>query len=226
MNNEIIGTSNLSHTYGGLEVKVEALKNINLKISRKELVAVMGPSGSGKSTLLHILGAMLTPTEGEVRVDGVSIQSMNRNQLAKVRRESIGFVFQNFALIASLNALENVMTPLYPVNPPWLKQRAMDILERVGLSERMYHKPDQLSGGERQRVAIARALINKPTVIFGDEVTGNLDSKTGGEIFELIKELNEEEGITFIIVTHDKEIAKFCQRTIIMKDGMIVDKTK
>lgn len=220
---EVIGTSNLDLIYGDMEIKVHALKQINLSINKGELLAIMGPSGSGKSSLLHVLGAMLTPTSGEIRVQGTMINTMTRDQLAVVRREHIGFVFQNFALIQNLDALDNVMTPLYPVNPPWLEQRAKELLERVGLGDRMHHTPDRLSGGERQRVAIARALINKPTIIFGDEITGNLDSKTGREIFELIKELNQKDGITFVIVTHDKEVAEMCQRTLTMKDGHILD---
>ncbi|MCY3414933.1 MAG: ABC transporter ATP-binding protein [Candidatus Heimdallarchaeota archaeon] len=219
---EVIGTTNLSLIYGENDTSVEALKEVNLSIDKGELIAIMGPSGSGKSSLLHVLGAMLTPSSGKVRILGTEINRMSRNQLATMRRNHIGFIFQNFALIQNLDALSNVMTPLYPVNPPWLKARAEDLLTKVGLAERMHHKPEQLSGGEKQRVAIARALINSPDIIFGDEITGNLDTSTGSEIFNIVKKLNEEEEITFVIVTHDREVADKCQRTLRMRDGEII----
>lgn len=219
---EVIGTTDLNMVYGDEEIQVEALKDITLEISEGELVSLVGPSGSGKSSLLHIIGAMLTPTSGEVRVMGEPIQSYNRRKLSQVRREKIGFIFQNFALVSQLTALENVMLPMYPINPPDLKQRAIMLLERVGLGHRLQHTPAHLSGGEKQRVAIARALINNPSIVLGDEITGNLDTSTGMQIFDVVKELNESENITFLIVTHDLEVAQSCKRTIEMRDGMLI----
>lgn len=216
---EIIGTSELHLWYGNEEPRVHALRGIDLSIQSGELTSLVGPSGSGKSSLLHVLGAMLTPTSGEVRILEEPIQGFNRKQLAKVRREKIGFIFQNFALVSHLTALENVMLPLYPVNPPGLKKRAKEVLIRVGLGHRFSHTPNHLSGGERQRVAIARSLINEPEIVLGDEITGNLDTDTGKEIFRLIEDLNQNEGVTFLVVTHDLMVANTCRRTITMKDG-------
>jgi len=218
---EVIGTTNLELYYGDEEPRVYALRGIDLSIEQGELTSLVGPSGSGKSSLLHVLGAMLTPTSGEVRLMGEAIEGFNRKQLARVRRQHIGFIFQNFALVSHLTALENVMLPLYPVNPPDLKQHAKDLLVRVGLDHRMDHTPNHLSGGEIQRVAIARSLINQPDLVLGDEITGNLDSTTGNAIFELIQGLNEEENITFLIVTHDQNLADSCKRTIQMLDGKL-----
>lgn len=222
MDKPVIFTSKLNLTYAqGHANEVNALKNVNLVINRGDLIAISGPSGSGKSSLLHILGAMQTPTSGIVEVNGNNLQNLNRYELARIRREHIGFTFQNFALINHLSALDNVMVPLYPISPPKLKQRALSLLERVGLANRAHHFPTQLSGGERQRVAIARALINNPTIVLGDEITGNLDTKTGEEIFDLIKDLNQVDKITFILVTHDRSIADLCNERIEMKDGML-----
>ena len=218
---EIITTNSVNHYYGDEVIKVHALKNINLSLNEGELTALVGPSGCGKSSLLHVLGAMLTPTSGKVTFMGEAIENFRSSQLARIRRDKIGFIFQNFALVNHLNALENVMLPLYPTNPSGLKERANKLLNRVGLHDRIYHRTNHLSGGERQRVAIARALINKPSIVFGDEITGNLDSSTGEAIFDLITELNEEENITFLIVTHDENIASVCRKTINMFDGYL-----
>ncbi|MHA2249177.1 MAG: ABC transporter ATP-binding protein [Candidatus Kariarchaeaceae archaeon] len=218
---EIIGIRQVEMIYGSDLTRVHALKDITFSVNEGDLVAITGPSGSGKSTLLHILGAMLTPTSGEVRVNQNTIQNCSRKELAKVRRKNIGFIFQNYALINHLSALDNVMAPLFPINPHWLEDRAKILLEKVGLEQRMYHKPDQLSGGERQRVAIARSLINNPSIVFGDEITGNLDSKAGLEIFKIIEELNRLENITFLIVTHDLSIAKMCRKRFKMHDGYL-----
>jgi putative ABC transport system ATP-binding protein len=222
MDNEIIGMTNVNMVYGLGTTQVHALQDVSFSIDKGELVAITGPSGSGKSTLLHILGAMLTPTSGEVRVIGENIQDYSRKQLSQVRRENIGFIFQNYALINHLTALDNVMTPLYPINPSWMEDRAIDLLQMVGLEDRMDHKPNQLSGGERQRVAIARSLINSPSIVLGDEITGNLDSTTGRQIFEIIEELNRREHITFFIVTHDHSIAKLCRNRFDMLDGRLI----
>lgn len=218
----VLITEKLNVIYGELDIKVHALKDIDLQIEKGEIVAVVGPSGSGKSSLLHVLGAMMTPSSGTVHINGIPIEGMTSNQMATVRREHIGFVFQNFALIPNLNALDNVMTPLYPINPTWLRERATEILTDLGLKDRLLHKPNQLSGGERQRVAVARALINNPTIIFGDEITGNLDTKTGDEIFNLIRRINKEKDITFVLVTHDTRLASKCDRVISLEDGLIV----
>lgn len=217
----IIETKDLNQIYGVGETKVHALKDINLEIEKGDLVAVMGPSGSGKSSLLHVIGAMLTPTSGEISINGNMIQNFTRKQLAEIRRNEIGFIFQSFALINHLNAIENVMIPLYPLNLDDTRKRATELLTKVGLSHRFHHLPTELSGGEKQRVAIARALINKPSILLGDEITGNLDTQTGKEIFKLIRELNDE-GITFLLVTHDNTIAKSCKRIIELKDGKLL----
>lgn len=220
--NEIIGMTDVNMVFGSDLTYVKALSDVTLSINKGDLVAITGPSGSGKSTLLHIIGAMLTPTSGEVRVNGKIIQNCSRKELARVRRNNIGFIFQNYALINHLSALDNVMAPLYPVNPYDLKKRARKLLMKIGLEKRMYHKPDQLSGGERQRVAIARSLINNPAIVFGDEITGNLDRKSGNEIFDIIEDLNIKEKITFLIVTHDHNIADRCKKRFRMIDGKVI----
>lgn len=224
MSELVISTKGLNLIYAaGKPNEVHALRDVNLQIEKGELIAITGPSGSGKSSLLHILGAMQTPTNGSITLIGKDIQNMPRNQLSEIRRSTIGFTFQSFALINHLTALDNVMVPMYPVNPPWLRDRAEELLDRVGLGNRMSHYPHQLSGGEKQRVAIARALINKPTIVLGDEITGNLDSGTGLEIFKLIKDLNADERITFLLVTHDLQLAALCDRQISMNDGKLSD---
>ncbi len=218
----IIKTKNLNLIYGSGDTSVHALKNINLEVKKGDLLALKGPSGSGKSSLLHVIGAMQTPTSGEVIINGKAIQNYNRYELSKIRRDEIGFIFQSFALIRHLTAIENVMIPLYPQNPENLKEKAEKMLSLVGLENRMYHKPSQLSGGENQRVAIARALINHPNIILGDEITGNLDSTTGNDIFNIIEELNKSQKITIILVTHDNELANKCHYSISMKDGNLL----
>ena len=218
---EVIGTSDLHLFYGEEDTKVHALRGIDLSLGRGDLTALVGPSGSGKSSLLHILGAMLTPTSGQVRIMGEAIESYNRKQLAQIRRKHIGFVFQNFALVTHLTALENVMLPLYPVNPQGLRKHAKELLDRVGLNHRYKHTPNHLSGGERQRVAIARSLINEPDLVLGDEITGNLDSTTGNAIFELVRDLNESDELTVVLVTHDTSIADLCRKRIQMLDGKL-----
>lgn len=206
----------------GAEVQVNALKDISLSIGRGEYVAIMGPSGSGKTTLMNILGCLDTPTSGLYQFDGVNVSDMDDNELAKIRNQGIGFVFQTFNLIPRSDALHNVELPLIYSGVPVSerKERAKKTLEMVGLGERIHHKPNELSGGQRQRVAIARALINNPSIILADEPTGNLDSKTGDEIMLFMEELHSK-GNTIILVTHEEYIAEHAKRIIRIRDGQI-----
>ncbi|MGB9778242.1 MAG: ABC transporter ATP-binding protein [Candidatus Bathyarchaeales archaeon] len=219
----IVETVGLRKTYLLGKVPVEALRGVNLKVEEGEFLAVLGPSGSGKSTLLNLIGALDKPTEGKVFIENIDISTLNDNQLADLRRR-IGFVFQFFNLIPRLTARENVELSMAIVGSgkSERRKRAEELLETVGLKERMNHKPAELSGGEQQRVAIARALANNPKFLLMDEPTGNIDSKTAGEILTLVKKLNEEKGITTIIVTHDQRIASQAKRTVHMLDGLIV----
>ncbi len=206
----------------GAEVQVNALMDISLSIERGEYVAIMGPSGSGKTTLMNILGCLDTPTSGLYLFDGVNVSDMDDNELAKIRNQGIGFVFQTFNLIPRSDALQNVELPLIYSGVPVgeRKERAKKTLEMVGLGERVHHKPNELSGGQRQRVAIARALINNPSIILADEPTGNLDSKTGDEIMLFFEELHNK-GNTIILVTHEEYIAEHAKRIIRIRDGQI-----
>lgn len=206
----------------GAEVQVQALKEITLSIERGEYVAIMGPSGSGKTTLMNILGCLDTPTSGMYLFDGTNVSDMDDNELAKIRNQGIGFVFQTFNLIPRSDALHNVELPLIYSGVPVSerRERARTTLEMVGLGERVHHKPNELSGGQRQRVAIARALINNPSIILADEPTGNLDSKTGDEIMQFFEELHDK-GNTIILVTHEEYIAEHAKRIIRIKDGTI-----
>jgi len=201
-----------------------ALKDVSLKVERGELVAVLGPSGSGKSTLLNLIGGLDRPTEGLVYVGPKNLKELNESELARFRAENIGFVFQFFNLIPTFSTLENVMAPaeILKLGHEEAKRRAENVLERVGLGARLHHFPHQLSGGEQQRVAIARALVNSPALLLCDEPTGNLDTKTGAEIVELLKDANERRGITMIVVTHDERIAKSANRIVELVDGRIV----
>ncbi|HAE92538.1 ABC transporter ATP-binding protein [Tissierella praeacuta] len=220
----MIKIENLKKIYTNGSISVEALKNINLKVEEGEFVSIMGPSGSGKSTLMNILGCLDKPTEGIYELDGESVQKMNDNQLAMIRNRKIGFIFQSFNLIPRVNALKNVELPMiYAGIPPReRKERAIKALERVGLKERMGHNPNELSGGQRQRVAIARSLVNDPSVIFADEPTGNLDTKSGNEVMAIFQELNAE-GVTIIMVTHEPDIAQHTKRMIVCRDGEIIE---
>jgi putative ABC transport system ATP-binding protein len=204
-------------------VEVQALRGINLQVAREEFVSIMGPSGCGKSTLMHIIGCLDRPTSGHVHLDEVDVDELDDNSLAEIRNKKVGFVFQTFNLLPKLNAVENVELPLIYAGVGFepRRQKAQELLEIVGLKERMYHKPSELSGGQSQRVAIARALANDPSIILADEPTGNLDSKSGEEIIHLFRELNAK-GITLIIVTHDEEIASHSKRIIRLKDGLLV----
>jgi putative ABC transport system ATP-binding protein len=219
----LIELQNLEKEYDLGLVKLHVLRGINLKIKKSEIVAIMGPSGSGKSTMLHMLGCLDRPTKGKVIIDGVDVSKLNENELAKIRREKIGFIFQFFYLIPSLTALKNVELPMtFLGNIKDKEKKAKELLKMVGLEERMHHRPNQISGGESQRVAIARALANDPQIILADEPTGNLDSKSGKEIMEILTKLNKERGVTLILVTHDPLIARHAERIINLKDGMIV----
>ena len=220
----IIEAVDLVKEYPQIGEPLRVLKGINLKIEESEFIAIMGPSGSGKSTLLNMLGALDKPTSGKVYVRGVDISTLNDNQLADLRNKEIGFIFQFFNLISRMDALGNVMLPMAIAGVPRGEriERAGKILEMVGLGDRTHHKPSELSGGEQQRVAIARSLVNDPSVLLCDEVTGNLDSKTGDDIMHLLKNLNEEQGKTFVLITHDPMVAQSTKRLIQLHDGMIM----
>jgi putative ABC transport system ATP-binding protein len=219
----IVEAVNLKKTYTLGKVPVEALRGVNLKVENGDFVAVLGPSGSGKSTLLNLIGALDKPTEGKILIEGTDISTLNDGQLADLRRR-IGFVFQFFNLIPRLNARENVELSMMIAGQSKAKRkkRAEDLLETVGLKERMNHKPSELSGGEQQRVAIARALANNPKFLLMDEPTGNIDSRAASEIISLAKRLNEKEGVTVIMVTHDQRLANQSKRIVQMFDGSIV----
>jgi putative ABC transport system ATP-binding protein len=220
----VIELDDVSKSYKMDDVEVEALKNVNLKINKKEFVAIMGPSGSGKSTLLNMIGVLDRPTSGEIYLEGINISKLNDSELARLRGSKIGFVFQFFNLYPTLTALENVELPMMIVekNKNERKKRALELLRAIGLEKRAEHLPSQLSGGERQRIAIARALANDPSLILADEPTGNLDSKAGEEIMILLDRLQEKEEKTIVMVTHEPSIAKYAERIINLKDGKIV----
>jgi putative ABC transport system ATP-binding protein len=206
------------------DVEVPALKGMNIKIYEKEFVAIIGSSGSGKSTSLNMVGCLDIPTKGSVFLEDIDISTLQESDLAQIRGKKIGFIFQTFNLITSLSALDNVTLPLLfqdGLTNPQKKKKAEDILEKVGLGHRKHHKPTELSGGERQRVAIARALINDPDIILADEPTGNLDSKTGKEVMDIIRNLHKE-GKTIILITHDSDIAKYAERKIVISDGQVL----
>jgi putative ABC transport system ATP-binding protein len=221
----LIELRNLSKIYDLGEVQVTALKGVSLDIQQGEFVALIGPSGSGKSTLMNTLGCLDRPTTGSYRLAEEEVAGLNPDELARVRNRQIGFIFQNFNLLSRTTALENVEVPLL-YNPGCSrrqrKKRATDLLERVGLGNRLDHRPNQLSGGQQQRVAIARALVNRPSILLCDEPTGNLDTRTSREIMDFFRELNEKEGLTVILVTHDLEVAKKARRALVLIDGEVV----
>ncbi len=225
----MIEIENITKVYQMGEVKVHALCGVSLCIEQGEWVAIMGASGSGKSTLMHIIGCLDTPTSGAYRLNGVEVGAMNDNQLASVRNHQIGFVFQSFNLLPRVSALKQVMLPMqYSRNGQRIslaerKQRAREALEMVGLGERMGHQPTEMSGGQQQRVAIARALVNNPAIIMADEPTGNLDSKSGAEVMDILHRLHAEKGITIVMVTHDEEIGAQAGRVVRLRDGQIVE---
>jgi len=225
----MIEIENITKVYWMGEVEVHALRGVSLQIEQGEWVAIMGPSGSGKSTLMHVTGCLDTPTSGVYRLGGVEVGHMSDDQLATVRNRQIGFVFQTFNLLARTDALKQVMLPMqYSRDGARIplaerEQRARQALEMVGLGDRMGHQPTELSGGEQQRVAIARALVNSPAIILADEPTGNLDSRSGDEVMEILHRLHEEKGITVVMVTHDEEIGAQARRIVRLRDGLVVD---
>jgi len=228
MGKRIIRLEDVWKIYRMGEIEVTALKSVNLSINSGEFVAITGASGSGKSTMMNLVGCLDIPTRGEIFLDDTAISLLSESRLAEIRGKKIGFIFQQFNLIPTLTALENVMLPMEFQNFPStkIKERAKGILEQVGLKDRMHHKPTELSGGQAQRVAIARSLANNPEVILADEPTGNLDSKTGQYIMNLLSELHEKEGKTVIIVTHDMHLVKFAKRIIQLKDGQVEKESK
>ena len=223
---EFIELHDIRKTYYIGDIDVPVLKGVSLTVARGEMVALMGASGSGKSTLMNILGCLDRPTSGEYWLDGREVSRLSADQRAMVRNRQLGFVFQNFNLLPRTSALENVAMPLSytsDLSDREARRRAREVLVRVGLEDRLDHEPSQLSGGQQQRVAIARALVNRPPLLFADEPTGNLDSRTSEEILRMFKELNEVDGITLIMVTHDADVARHAQRIIHIHDGVIVN---
>lgn len=223
-NDILIEMKSVKKIYDLGNVKVFALKNVNLKVKKGEHISIMGPSGSGKTTLLNIIGCLDKPTEGEYYLDGIDVKNLNDDELSEIRNKKIGFVFQNYNLIPQLNVIENISLPLIyrGLDEEEIIEKAKYYANLVGLGDRMYHRPTELSGGQQQRVAIARALVNEPLIILGDEPTGNLDTKTGKEIMEIFKKLNEM-GRTVIIITHDSKVAEYGQRIVKILDGEIID---
>jgi putative ABC transport system ATP-binding protein len=222
----VISVKNLVKTYVVGEVEVKALRGVNLDVQRGEFLAVSGPSGSGKSTFMHIVGCLDRPTSGQYLLDGQDVSRMSKDALAAVRNKKIGFVFQGFNLLSRTSALDNVELPLLYGNNG-LKtvdrhKRALEMLELVGLGNRSDHHPNQLSGGQQQRVAIARALINNPSILLADEPTGNLDTRTSIEVMGIFQRLNQERGITVVLITHEMDIAEYGTRTVTFRDGMVV----
>lgn len=226
MSDSIVKAKDLHKSYLDTPGRVDVLRGITLEIKRGEFVAIQGPSGAGKSTLLHILGGLDSPTSGEVVFEKENLYALRENERALLRNRKIGFVFQFYHLLPEFNVLENVMLPGF-LTSWWEKKRvrleAEGILERVGLAHRLSHRPAQLSGGEQQRVAIARSLINRPNLLLCDEPTGNLDSESGNNILNLLKQVNKEDGSTVVLVTHDKDISGLAGRTVYLKDGIILN---
>ncbi|MBN2021247.1 MAG: ABC transporter ATP-binding protein [Pirellulales bacterium] len=224
----LIELSDVWKVYDLGEVQVEALRGVSVSIERGEYVALMGPSGSGKSTLMNTLGCLDRPSRGSYLLDGEEVCDMSLAARARLRNRRIGFVFQNFNLLARTSALENVELPLLysrGVSARQRRRRAAEMLEKVGLGDRMDHHPGQLSGGQQQRVAIARALVNAPSILMADEPTGNLDSQTSREVIQILRELNTQAAITIILVTHDQAIGRHARRTLVLRDGTIVEDT-
>ena len=219
----VIRLENVHKIYDLGEIQVQALRGVSLTVSEGAFVAVMGPSGSGKSTVMNILGCLDRPTRGHYYLDGVDVSGMSKTELARIRNRKLGFVFQQFNLLSRTSALENVELPtVYAgISPEERTKRAMESLTRVGLADRAGHHPSQLSGGQQQRVAIARALVNRPAILLADEPTGNLDSRTSVEIMQILQTLNDEQGLTIVLVTHEQDIAQFAKRTLEFRDGKL-----
>ncbi|WP_025744031.1 ABC transporter ATP-binding protein [Aquimarina pacifica] len=229
MSKKIIKIEDLKREFVMGTETVHALRGISFDINEGDFVTIMGSSGSGKSTVLNILGCLDQPTSGIYEIDGVKVKDLSRNELATIRNEKIGFIFQSYNLLARTSAIENVELPLVynsKVSSKERRKRAISALEKVGLSDRLDHTPAQLSGGQQQRVAIARSLVNNPVMILADEATGNLDTRTSYEIMSLFQELNQQQGITITFVTHETDIAAFSNRTIVLKDGDIIQDYK
>jgi len=224
----IVECKNVSKEYRLGKVIVPALKNINLTVTKGEFTAIVGPSGSGKTTLLNLIGCLDTPTEGEIILNGIIVKNQKKDQLADIRRDNIGFIFQTFNLIPVLTAFENVefVLTLKECDKKKGKELTLKMLEKVGLKGMENRKPSELSGGQQQRVAIARALVKSPTLVLADEPTANLDSKTGKSIMNLMRDLNEKEGVTFIFSTHDEMVMKFARRIIKLHDGKVIDDSR
>jgi putative ABC transport system ATP-binding protein len=224
---EVAKVEDVTRVFKVGEVETQALRGINLSIQDGEFTALVGPSGSGKTTLLQLLGCLDQPTSGRVFIKGTDVTKLNRNQRADLRRSSLGFVFQFFALIPTLTAYENVEMPLLlgHVGPGDRRERVMSLLKSVGLSERAKHRPDQLSGGEQQRVAVARALASKPSMILADEPTANLDTANGRQVMEIMQRLNQETGITYVFATHDPRVIGYARRVVTLHDGLIEKET-
>jgi putative ABC transport system ATP-binding protein len=224
MSVKVVEAKDLKKTYQMGMVEVHALRGVSLTIDKGEILAIMGPSGSGKSTLMHLLGCLDKPTSGKYILNSKDVSRMDGNELAQIRNKEVGFVFQSYNLLPRLTAMANVMLPLNYVRGEEVKDgsgRATELLAQVGLKERIHHKPVEMSGGEQQRVAIARALVNQPSILLADEPTGNLDSKSGKEIMDLLIRINKDRGVTLIIVTHAMEVARLTHRLVQLEDGMV-----
>ena len=225
---EVAKLTDVTRIYKIGEVETRALNGITMTIERGEFTSLVGPSGSGKTTLLQLIGCLDQPTSGQVVINGRETTGLSRNQRADLRKGTIGFVFQFFALIPTLTAYENVEMPLLlnGKSPAERKKRVMELLEAVDMTDRAYHRPDQLSGGQQQRVAVARALSTDPTMILADEPTANLDTENGEQVMEITKKLNEETGTTFVFATHDPRVIKYAKRVVTLQDGLIVEDKK
>ncbi len=225
---EVTKIENVTRNFKTGKVETQALRGVNLSIENGEFTALVGPSGSGKTTLLQLIGCLDQPTSGRVFINGKDVSKLNRNQRADIRRGTIGFIFQFFALIPTLTAYENIEMPLLLINENATKrrERVTELLEAVELTDRAHHRPDQLSGGQQQRVAIARALATKPTLILADEPTANLDTPNGKQVMETMTRLNQETGVTFVFATHDPRVIQYARRVVTLQDGVVVENHK